>query len=414
VNRTEKIIGLDIARSVAIFLAMLSHSLVTANVLNDIANVSPALKIAFRSSTPTFVVLFGVLLELVYLRTARENGISAVSKRMYHRAAQCYVLYVISLVPLVLTGKTSGFDALLSAALLGSTPFTDILRYYACLFIISPFILAFRIRFGLLSCVTVALAIQLLHPAISAIPDLPTVFNRHLLARIPNLLFGVGAHGSGPSVLHGLLFVAVGGLLGNALQAERLGRFAGKVVSVNPYIGLMAALALGTLAAVWMGPELVSIDSVSGLTLRSANHPLYFFGGAMLATLLIVTLRNVGDHGKGVWRLSMLGQRSLFTFCFGNSLLYLAPHSVGDSLSERVAKATILIACVFASTAIYDVLIVPQSRLSTNRLIRIASTSLQDGLNFINALISRISDSVAARVSRYLEAAAPARASFTA
>ncbi|MFC3215665.1 OpgC domain-containing protein [Novosphingobium panipatense] len=159
-----KIPGLDIARTVAIVLAMLNHSFIATNVWRDFFEGKPHVTFAVRLATPMFIILFGALLEIVYRRRAVRDGMQAVTARLFERGLLCWLLYTLTLLPLLLLGKTSVKSALFGALLLGKIPLTDILRYYAILFFMAPLLLVVRQRWGLYPLLATTTLLLLAHP----------------------------------------------------------------------------------------------------------------------------------------------------------------------------------------------------------------------------------------------------------
>ncbi len=45
----------------------------------------------FRACTPTFFLLFGVMLEWVYVRQREREGAPAMARRLLRRSGQCYL-----------------------------------------------------------------------------------------------------------------------------------------------------------------------------------------------------------------------------------------------------------------------------------------------------------------------------------
>ncbi|RYF33563.1 MAG: hypothetical protein EOO38_30090 [Cytophagaceae bacterium] len=275
----NKILALDLSRTVAIVLAMFAHVLTTTGALKYVLENLAPLMLIVRTSTPMFIILFGVILEIVYRRRAERDGMHSVLTRFIERALLCWTLYALANIPLLLTGQISLPYYLGTALLLGATPFTDILRYYTILFVLAPAILYARLRWGVLPLLVGSVGLMALHPFFAAIPDPDLLVAQEVTMRMVDLLVGIWDGTAGPSVLHSLFFVAVGIAIGTALTSERSAE-GGETRSNRTLLLLIAFLAVATYASTWVGPEEVNWASVSKKTLRNANHPFYFFNGA--------------------------------------------------------------------------------------------------------------------------------------
>lgn len=379
----NKILALDLSRTVAIVLAMFAHVLTTTGALEYVLENLAPLMLIVRTSTPMFIILFGVILEIVYRRRAERDGMHSVLTRFIERALLCWALYALANIPLLLTGQISLPYYLGTALLLGATPFTDILRYYTILFVLAPAILYARLRWGVLPLLVGSVGLMALHPFFAAIPDPDLPVAQEVTMRMVDLLVGIWDGTAGPSVLHSLFFVAVGITIGTALTSERSAE-GGETRSNRTLLLLIAFLAVATYASTWVGPEEVNWASVSKKTLRNANHPFYFFNGALISTVIITALRGIQKVRTGPLRATMLGQRSLFTFSFGNAVLYavMGPHEM-PPLSAMMLSAVLLVV-IFACSAIYDRIEPKEALASGSALRRISAQWLHRVIDPVN------------------------------
>ncbi|MFS0851620.1 OpgC domain-containing protein [Novosphingobium panipatense] len=368
-----KIPGLDIARTVAIVLGMLNHSFIATNVWRDFFEGKPHVAFAVRLATPMFIILFGALLEIVYRRRAVRDGMQSVTARLFERGLLCWLLYALTLLPLLLLGKTSVKSALFGALLLGKIPLTDILRYYAILFFMAPLLLVVRQRWGLYPLLATTTLLLLAHPLFVLLPAPDPEFAHYAPARMADLILGIGDAVTGPSVLHSLFFVALGMLIGRILNEERSGEIVARRAATGRFVVLAAALGLGALATALMGPERVTAQSAAGMVLRNANHPFYFFAGACGATSIIALCRLVRHEGSWTQRATIPGRRSLFAFSAGNAFLICVTWDYGFDIPGRLALSGVFFLTVIVLTALYDILMRPTARTSSNRLVRVAS-----------------------------------------
>ncbi|WP_171946435.1 OpgC domain-containing protein [Hyphomicrobium sp. CS1GBMeth3] len=337
-----RISGIDICRSVAILLAMINHVFAEFEVFWA-GQSFLWLKFISTAATPIFVSLFGVMLELVYVERYRNGHAITATSRLLNRAGQCYILYVITVIALVVVGKyTLGF-ATRTILLAGMTPYTDILRFYAVSLLFAPLIIWVRIRFGLIALFAFLFFVHLAYPILKMIPAPEPILGRDLLGPIVGFLYGGGHSGIGaPSLLHGLTFVVGGMIIGSAF---------GKLLYGNQRERRQALLILGGLMllgataviSLWSGLDHV-LQATDHSTYRNDNHPFYYAVGlvlTILATSVCVYLFDVRGYrwADGV---TFIGKTSLFTFAFGNMVLYL--QTLGPS--SGAGKFVIVTACV--------------------------------------------------------------------
>lgn len=150
-NRSSRIIGLDICRSVAILTVMFSHAMSEASLYNHHnpdEGLYLALKFVIQIAPPIFIILFGTMLEIVYRPRIEAGEGREVTARLLTRALQCYLLFVMSLVAAWLGGINSLGYTLRCALMMGITPYTDILKFYAVALALAPALLWVRMRIG--------------------------------------------------------------------------------------------------------------------------------------------------------------------------------------------------------------------------------------------------------------------------
>ena len=85
----QRIVGIDLARSFAILLVTWKHSMASFGArgqLEGVANVG--LELLIQLATPTFLILFGAMLELVYRPRFEAGKRIETAKRLYRRAWQ--------------------------------------------------------------------------------------------------------------------------------------------------------------------------------------------------------------------------------------------------------------------------------------------------------------------------------------
>lgn len=298
----------DSARGMAVVLAMLSHSLYQfAPRLTGSEFV--ALGLMTRTATPAFLVLFGTMIEVAYLRKVRDGSSRRrVSERLLSRMMTCYLLYAAVVGASLAVGKIEPRMFFESLLWLGEDRFGTILRTYSGLFLIVALLLPLLVRYG--SGVFLGLA------AIAWVLKYALPPTGGLDGYAMNVVFGNG-EGFGPAVLTSFTFVAFGVTLGEALTGRR---------------GFARVLAFAGAAAVCLLVDLADKGPDGYAMLlkdyRWQNHPVYFaYGiltsGAIVALFRLLWLRTPPD--PATMGLSIVGRQTLFVYGFGNVALNLLP-----------------------------------------------------------------------------------------
>lgn len=356
-----RIIGIDLTRSVAIFFAMLSHVWVVTR-MDDFWSGPSAdfLRALMALATPTFILLFGTMLEIVYRPrfVAGEQGRVAV--RLFSRAIQCWLLYCVSVVVLYLSAD--GYSLKFSIAtmmLIGVTPFTDILKFYAVVLFLAPVLLWLRNRLGLMPLVVIALVVHAAHPIIRGLPG-PLDFHMGMYAeRVVTFLFGVGdAKLGGPSILHGTSLIIAGMGFGRLIAGDGTARSKSPTIDIVKrasylFAGSALLLALGGLLY-----DEKSLAELGDMSLRMDSDPLYFGAGlcgaiALTSLAVLATQHLSPDMKRRLERPVFFGRTSLFTFAFGNMILYGWPDTP-DAFGTAIFQAVLVSAMITALSFLFD------------------------------------------------------------
>jgi hypothetical protein len=356
-----RIIGLDAARSLAIVLAMSSHVFADVGLYAHMSEpLTRVAGFAFQIATPTFILLFGTMLEVVYRpRWTTRQARHGVAMRLLSRAFQCWVLYALTILTLALTDD--GYSVPYSTAtilFMGNSPYTEILKFYAIVLAIAPILLWIRARTGLLPLAVAALACHAAWPLLSGLPDVQNDLGAPTpVASLMQFLTGFGDLPlAGPSVLHGLTLVIAGQCLGRYLTGRSPAGSTDPLA--DPGFGRrVRALLVGGAGVALIGGLFVSVDVIDGLadgSLRRDSNPLYFATGILSATLMtlffvwMIDIQKVGSIGA--WsQATFFGRTSMFTFAWGNVLLYLVAPQPTDVTGAVGWTAALLAAlCVMS------------------------------------------------------------------
>lgn len=321
----RRIKGVDICRSVAILLAMWSHVLVTFGAHWEGPSYA-WVRFAMQMAPVAFICLFGAMLEISYARKFREGNVENAVCRMYVRAAQCYVLYAITVIALFIAGRYSVGYSLRTILMIGITPFTDILKFYALAIIIAPVLISIRLKWGLWPLVLAFIMIQMAHPLLEIVRYTSVEGKKDYIGPIIGFLYGgSNADVGAPSLIHGIALVCIGIVLGvatNAIfSAESQKRRAG-------WTWFAAIWAVSLVVSIFFWAETTDVlQKIVTLKIRNENHPFYYALGLFATTtfllICIVLFDIIGFTFAN--KIRFIGTVSLFTFCFGNVLLYLQP-----------------------------------------------------------------------------------------
>ena len=161
--QTDRLVAIDIARSVAMLLAWRHKGSRTSLDLPVIA------ALALRIATPLFIVLFGAMVTLVYAQAASE----AVCLKPLSNAG----LAPFNAAYLLAQHSGPGLYGCLQLCVFGlcllmldTSPFVGILKYYAIMFFLLPGIIELIRKTGTRVLLAAALAYHALYPLLKAIP----------------------------------------------------------------------------------------------------------------------------------------------------------------------------------------------------------------------------------------------------
>lgn len=300
---------IDDCRGTALVLAFLSH-LFIAFQLEPGYPLSFVTKLITRAATPAFLVIFGIMLEMVYLRQARGLAdLGPVRLRLLNRAIDCYVVFAAITLAAVVGGHLSTRQGLSALIYLGEGRFGIILELYALLLVGFAMALPMVLRWGWIGLLGLSTIGWITRHGLNTL-EAPEWYPLQFL-------FGYGT-GFGPSILLGLVFVAYGILVAQALSQPR------KRATVLIFVtvcGTIVALGVDRLGLQGFATALVT-------DFRWSNHPGYFGTGIITSSLLLCLSwwlqRRSGPPSRSL-SLESIGQNSLFVYGAGNVLINLVP-----------------------------------------------------------------------------------------
>ena len=316
---------IDVARSLAIFGALTLHCLLTFKVWDQVpVGLGKAVGNGiFRACTPTFFLLFGVMLEWVYVRQREREGAPAMARRLLRRSGQCYLGMVLGAVGAVVGGGLTVGD--LPAALDGlvDVPMSSVLRFYALALLLCIPVVALRPRLGPHLPLMLVAVIWGAAPLLPLLPwpgpaspwAFPCAF---LVGQPPMWVIG--------SVWHNLSLVFLGMALGHHMRSRLdsgLSPLGGWPVWTLAGVCVVVAAA----SAALLGPAVLAQGYFgTAMYLRVHCHPAYFAIAVLSALALLWVVQRrfpAGSPAGRRWPLMALGRHSLLAFAVGNAGLNL-------------------------------------------------------------------------------------------
>jgi len=137
-----------VARTWAVGLALFAHGISTFGGVATLGDASPFVQLLVRTATPTFVFMFGIMLELVYERRALFDGMRPVTRRLLLRSAQCYLGYQLTVIAAVIGGYLTAGAGAEALVFLQNSRFGNILRFYSFAMLAAIPIIWLRLRYG--------------------------------------------------------------------------------------------------------------------------------------------------------------------------------------------------------------------------------------------------------------------------
>ena len=341
--------GLDLARSIAIFLALLAHSFAQSDV-----SYPPEVYFLPKIATPLLIMLFGVMVPLLYSRRTNQPAPGQGLQGYLTSALQCYLLYCLS-VFVIWLGDVSGWKyALRSLLFLGSMPYAQILVYYTIIFLALPILLLVLRLFSFRTLFAASLAVHAAFLLMKMVPAPPEVFGVPAFQMLMDLFVGMGSAPvlAGPSILHSLVLLLTGIWIGTSIrqsagEPDPRGHFLRSQIPVAAMfgVGLVLAFSVPSYPVEWI--------ALNGMDLRNLNHPVYvFFYGLLAFALLAFLLVFPGSARAPGWALTP-GRRSLFAFGVGNAIIVAWPQG-GFGFLPPIIDGLLLLALLMLLIYAFD------------------------------------------------------------
>jgi len=323
----KRINFIDVARTLAICMVLISHGMTPLGGWSAFEGAL-ILKIFTRSATPLFILMFGIMMEVVYYPRVKKYGLRIVTKQLLIRSFQCYLGYAVTAIACVLGGLIEPEDGLRALGFLENIRYSNLLRFYSIALLGAPIFLWIRARFH-------PLLILSIIPLIWGIEySILERFNGYDFGKWNSLMcqvFGAGICEKGPSVWHGSTFTIAGLLLGRVLKYEHPGDYLKFRKTAHWLLGITSLITF--LLIIQSGVINVGM-SFFGKTYRVSNHFGYFSIGLTASiSILYVLAYTVPKVSLPEWTIIPLkfGRSSLLAFTIGNVLLCVIPDSFRDA-----------------------------------------------------------------------------------
>jgi hypothetical protein len=318
---SKREVFIDFARGFAILLAVGSHGFYAFGYDVLFGDAMYQVMSLTRLATPSFILITGMMFELVYLRKAEKRGFKAMVKSLVSRAMQCYLAYGITVLIEWFNQQLSTADAQLAVVFMGNSLFSGILQFYTLFLLLAIPIIWLRRRFGIWMISALPLVVWLgdvfLNRLVWPSPEQP-------LGHLTALLFGYPAV-SNFSIWHALTFMSFGMLVGYMLKrSKQAGNWKSfQIILLVLFLICLVVSLVTVLPTTWKGFFFAFSN-----TFR-INHqiPYYSIGsmGAFLLVWITWKLRRFLTHPLLEHTVTVLGKDSLWAFAVGNSLAVVLP-----------------------------------------------------------------------------------------
>lgn len=348
---------LDLARGVAVLGATAAHVVGVFDVWHQ-TQPSPLKAVgnaAFRACTPLLLLLFGAMIEMVYVARWRRDGAPTVTARLLRRAWLCYAGLLAGALACGVAGNLTWAQVGLAAVGLHDVPIVTILRFFALALVVAIPVIALRLRLGIAAPLAGAGLIWACEPVLRALPwpaaEAPTAWLTSFLVGFP----GTWITGSS---LHYLSLVLVGMALGVAIA--RRARHGAPLLTWRLALatGAAAAAILAALVLVLGWREVVWGYLGSRQIFRQHHHPAYFLIGGISALVVLAACWRAAPPPSScpAWcePLAAIGRHSLASFAIANVALCLVPGAVEFAPAAGWILGLGFLAIFVAAAAFYD------------------------------------------------------------
>jgi fucose 4-O-acetylase-like acetyltransferase len=304
---SKRIAGIDIARGIAIYLMIQSHTVKGLLYFRDMPDwgIWPMHTLT-KISSSLFVIVYGVTLGVIFLPRTLTGKWKATAKHLWWRAL--LVIFWYKVLILVQTLQTRSPDVIIDMLLYRKFPdFVEILNFYGWIMLGIPLLLPLWRKLPVWAGLGIAVGLALLGKLLSLWDFGGVVQIKAMVVEQPGY-FCYGILTRGPMALFGLF---LGDLIGRALDFHRRRKqLALSCVAAGLFMVLLMFIAYHA------NLDKILVDMAHNI----GKHPprMYFVlfstGGALFILGLCLFIQ-----GRGPWYLKpfeILGRESLVTFNF--------------------------------------------------------------------------------------------------
>lgn len=341
-NRTR--LGfIDDARAIAIILAMTSHAMVHFDLWRSIEF---PLRVFTRMATPTFIVLFGVMIGSVYIKKWQQGNQLDVTTRLISRAMTCYILFFFITIAALIGQHIDAFETIRALFFIQSGRFGNILKIYSILLVIM--IPVIHIYSKIQTSQQYIIFSFILLNLVWGIRYFGRIFEVDDRGHILSFLFGIPI-GFGPALTLSITFVIFGMGIGLFIRSK---------ITYTLYFSIFMIFSSIIIISMNTAENGVSkfIELISSYFFRGDNNPAYFAFGIIGATIIIIFASLISFYFKIPLIFRCIGSRSIFIYSIGNILLNLMPNFDSVSIEGRIGIAFGFIIAIIASNYIYHLL----------------------------------------------------------
>lgn len=322
-NRKEYI---DVARCLAIIFALSDHALRHFDVMHSIVGFYKyPIAIIFRSATPMFFLLFGLMIEYVYYRKYQRLGFKHLYLLSIKKAITCYLCFSVIIVIYNITCGGSISNAM-EAFLFNSSEegASGVLKFYTLAFLLLPLIVYLRSQCGIKAYAFIFIIIWVvIDPAIKYL--FATYYDaKQGIDNFSAFMIGSPAGYSAYSLLHGISIVCLGGYIGSKdtyyVKSFQL---------LTSAIKVAALLVIVITFFLFFEGFTVFVEGFKTNYFRYSHHYVYYAFSTLCALLLLIFLCAFIKR-VSVYTIVLPGKRSLFSFVFGGIILLMLPSKLGS------------------------------------------------------------------------------------
>jgi len=323
VRKENRLLFIDVARTFAILLALLSHFLGSFNMPTWFGSAGENYPYFTSMATPMFIFMFGFMMEYVYVSKALKAWSADLSKRIYIRSFQCYMGFALTSLAAVVGGHVDISTFFKSLIMLEPARYSNILLIYSLYLLIMPGIIFIRVKFGALILALMILPLYYLTTVVSGYKDIDFgIFGYPM-----NNIFGLGTNIGGPGALFGLIFICSGMLAAWALRQSTANSLKTFYIYLAIFITVcsVAIVLTNDLSSVRLIKDYLTHYSYGHF--RGLNNHNYFLVGTLVSCvnlgLICVLFASLFKITNLPSIITSAGRASLFSFAFGNILLNL-------------------------------------------------------------------------------------------